>query len=66
MNFYVMVFLLPGTEYSLGGHSGQFSFHLSHQGNRELTLSMTLKPLEIGGPDGAIYLPCLVLHHTAW
>ena len=25
-----------------------------------------LKPLEIGASGGAIYLPYLVLHHTAW
>ena len=28
---------------SLGGHSGIFSLHLSHQGNREFSLSMTPK-----------------------
>ena len=25
-----------------------------------------IKPLEIGGPCGAFYLPYMVLHHTAW
>ena len=34
----------------LGGHSGPFSLHLSHQD------SVWLKPLEIGGAGGAIYL----------
>ena len=24
------------------------------------------KSLDVGGPGGAIYLPYLVLHHTAW
>ena len=24
------------------------------------------KPIEIGGPGGAIYLALLVLHHSAW
>ena len=47
----------------LGGHIGQFSLHLSHQGNRGFSLNMT-KYLEIG-PGGAIYLPYLLLHHTA-
>ena len=50
---------------SLGGHSGRFSLHLSHQGIRGLSLSTT-KPLEIGRSGGAIYLQYLVLHHTAW
>ena len=49
---------------SLGGRSGQFRLHLSHQRNRRLSLSMT-KPLEIGGSGGGIYLPYMVLHHTA-
>ena len=34
-------FLLIGTKYSLGGHSGQSSLHLSHQGNRVFILSMS-------------------------
>ena len=37
---------------SLGGHGGQFSLHLSHQGKRRFILS-----IEIGGSGGAIYLP---------
>ena len=36
---------------SLGVHSGQFSLHFSHQGNRGFSLSM-----EIGESGGAIYL----------
>ena len=49
---------------SLGGNSGQFRLHLSHLGNGGLSLSLTR--LEIGRSGGAIYLPSLVLHHTAW
>ena len=64
MNVYDMSFLLPGTN-GLGGHSGHCSLHLSHQGNRGLNLSMTLKPMGIGGSGGAIYLPYLVLCLTA-
>ena len=58
---------------SLGGHSGQFNLHLSHQddGSEQRTqfeydsLSMSTKPVEIGGSGGVICLPYLVLHHTA-
>ena len=41
--------------------TNQTSSHLFHQVKRGFNLSMT----EIGGPDGATYLPVLVLHHTA-
>ena len=64
MSFYVIFFCYQAPN-SQGGHSGQFSLHLSHQGNREFSLSMT-KHLEIGVPGGAIYLPYMLLHQTAW
>ena len=40
MNFHVMFFCYQAPN-SLGGHSGQIRLHLSHQGNRGLSLSMT-------------------------
>ena len=41
MYFAVMLFLLQApNSSSLDGHGGQFSFHLSHQVNRGLSLSM--------------------------
>ena len=61
----LLVFFCYQAPNSIGGHSGEFHLHLSHQGNRGSSLSMT-KSLEIGGPGGAIYLPYLVLLHTAW
>ena len=42
--------------------SGHISSHLSHQVNR----GQFLKSPKIRGPGGAIYLPLLVLNHTAW
>ena len=29
-------------------------------------MNKTLQSLDVGGSGGAIYLPYLVLHHTAW
>ena len=46
---FVFCYLAPN---NLGGHSGPFSLHLSHQ---DSVLSM-INPLEIGGAGGAIYL----------
>ena len=45
-----------------GGQGRQKVLHLSHQVDRGLSLSM--KSLKIGGPDGAIYVPMLGLCHT--
>ena len=45
-------------------HSGQFSFHLSHQGNRGSSLSMYRD--RRSRYSSAIYLSYLVLHQTAW
>ena len=39
----------------------QIHAHLSHQVNRGPSSSM--KPPEVGGPYGAIYLPFQILHH---
>ena len=44
---------------SVGSYSGQFSLHLSHQDS-------VCKRIKIGGAGGAIYLPNLVPHHSAW
>ena len=43
MYFSVMYFFCYQAPNSLGGHSGQFSLHLSHQGDRGLCSSMTPK-----------------------
>ena len=57
MYFFCHVFLFPDIN-SLGGHSGQFSLHLYHQDS--------VGPETYRRSGGAIYLPYLVLHHTAW
>ena len=57
MYFSVMFFFCYLAPTSVGSHSGQFSLHLSHQD------SVCIK---IGGAGGAIYLPNLVPHHSAW
>ena len=38
MYFSVMFFFFAGTN-NIGGHIGQFSLHLSHQGNKGFSLS---------------------------
>ena len=40
--------------------------HLVYTYLTRIQFDYNLKPLEIWGSGGAIYLPYLVLHHTAW
>ena len=61
--FFCYVFFCYQAPTILGGHSGQFSLQFYQQ---DSVWIRHLKSLEIGGSGGAIYLPYLVLHHTAW
>ena len=40
--------------------------HLVYTYLTRIQFDYNLKPIEIWGSGGAIYLPYLVLHHTAW
>ena len=63
MYFFCHVYLLPGTKQSRWPQL-LFQFTLISPGEY-LGFCLSITFLEIGGPGGAIYLPYLVLHHTA-
>ena len=63
MYFSVMFFFCYQAPNSVGSHSGQFIVYICLT---RIQFDYDCKHIEIGGAGGAIYLPNLVPHHSAW